>query len=138
MPRAGPASGAPDPGIASVSAATWGRLAWATYALLFCQQALDAGIAGAPWFIWLLQIGPLLLFLRGMYRDNLRSFIWLCFVLQGYFLVLVQEIFARPDDPLVIVGLGAVVVLFVAAMMYVRTRARELRAGQSDGEITHE
>ena len=81
----------------------------------------------APWFIWVLKVLPLLLFLPGMLKDNLRSFIWLCFVCLGYFLILVQRIFAQPDSLLVIGGLVAVVVLFIAAMMYVRWRARELR-----------
>ena len=129
MPRPGAAGGDTRPGGAAVSASHWGRLTWACYALLFGQQALDAVLSGAPWFIWLLKLLTLSLFLPGMYRDNLRSFIWLCFVLQGYFLILVQRIFAQPSEPIVITGLVAVVVLFVAAMMYVRTRARELRAG---------
>jgi uncharacterized membrane protein len=57
----------------------------------------------------------------------LRSFIWLCFVCLGYFLILVQRVFAQPDNLLVIGGLIAVVILFIAAMLYVRWRARELR-----------
>ena len=62
-----------------------------------------------------------------MLKDNLRSFIWLCFVCLVYFLILVQRIFAQPDNPLVIAGLASVVILFIAAMLYVRWRARELR-----------
>ena len=62
-----------------------------------------------------------------MRKDNLRSYIWLCFVCLGYFMILVQRIFAQPDNLLVISGLVAVVLLFIAAMMYVRWRARERR-----------
>jgi uncharacterized membrane protein len=94
---------------------------------LLLQQAVDAGVHQAPWFIWLLKLLPLLLFLPGMLNDNLRSFIWLCFVCLGYFLILVQRVFAQPDSLLVIGGLIAVVILFIAAMLYVRWRARELR-----------
>ena len=104
------------------------RWAWLTYTTLLLQQSVDAWQSGAPWFIWLLKLLPLLVFLPGMLRDNLRSFIWVCFVCCGYFLVLVQRAFAQPDSPLVISGLVTVVVLFVAAMLYVRWRARELRA----------
>lgn len=104
------------------------RVTWLCYWTLLLQQALDASAHQAPWFIWSLKLLPLLLFLPGMLRDNLRSYIWLCFVCLGYFLILVQRIFAQPDNPLVIVGLAAVVVLFVAAMLYVRWRAHELRA----------
>jgi uncharacterized membrane protein len=63
-----------------------------------------------------------------MLKDNLRSYIWLCFVCLGYFMILVQRIFAQPDSLLVVIGLVAVVTLFTAAMLYVRWRARELRA----------
>jgi uncharacterized membrane protein len=104
------------------------RLTWISYAALLAQQAADAWVHAAPWFIWLLKLAPLLLFLPGMRRDRLRSYIWLCFVCLGYFLQLVQRIFAQPDSLLVIGGLIAVVVLFIAAMLYVRWRARELRA----------
>jgi uncharacterized membrane protein len=104
------------------------RWAWLGFAALLLQQALDAWLHQAPWFIWLVKLFPLLIFLPGMLKDNLRSFIWVCFVCCGYFLVLVQRVFAQPDSVLVISGLVAVVVLFIAAMLYVRWRARELRA----------
>ena len=71
---------------------------------------------------------PLVIFLPGMLKDNLRSFIWLCFVCLGYFMILVQRLFAQPGSLLAITGMAAVVVLFTAAMFYVRWRARELRA----------
>ena len=104
------------------------RLMWMAYGALLLQQSLDAFLSDAPWFIWLVKVLPLLVFLPGMLKDRLRTFIWLCFVCLGYFLVLVQRIFAQPDSPIVISGLVAVVVLFVAAMMYVRWRARALRS----------
>ena len=51
----------------------------------------------APWISGCL-VMPLFIFLPGMLRDNLRSYIWLCFVCLGYFLRLVQRIFAEPDS----------------------------------------
>ena len=103
------------------------RLTWLSYWVLLLLQAIDAWMHQAPWFIWGLKLLPLLLFLPGMRKDNLRSYIWLCFVCLGYFLILVQRVFAQPDNPLVIGGLVMVVLLFCAAMLYVRWRARELR-----------
>jgi uncharacterized membrane protein len=108
-----------------VSSAAW--LTWLSWSALLLQQAADAWAHQAPWFIWVLKVMPLLLFLPGMRKDNLRSYIWLCFVCLGYFMILVQRIFAQPDSLLVISGLVAVVILFIAAMLYVRWRARELR-----------
>lgn len=100
---------------------------WLSYSALLLQQALDAYASGAPWVIWVVKLAPLVLFLRGMLTDNLRSFIWVCFVCLGYFMLLVQRLFAAPDSALAIFGTASVVVLFVAAMLYVRWRAGEIR-----------
>ena len=101
---------------------------WFSFALLLVQQATDAWMQQAPWIVWVVKLLPLLLFLPGMLRDRLRSFIWLCFVCLLYFIVLVQRLFLEVGSPLVIVGTSAVVTLFIASMLYVRWRARELRA----------
>jgi uncharacterized membrane protein len=125
--------------VSTVLRAGAARLTWLCWSALLLQQAVDAWMHQAPWFIWMLKLLPLLLFLRGMLNDNLRSFIWLCFVCLGYFLILVQRVFAQPDNLLVIGGLIAVVILFIAAMLYVRWRARELRmqgaSQRSPGEL---
>jgi len=102
-------------------------LAWSGWAVLLLVQLVDAWQRQLPWILWLFMLLPLLLFLPGMLRDRLRSFIWLCFVCLGYFIALVERLFARPDL-LAVTGMVAVVTLFIAAMMYVRWRARELRA----------
>ncbi len=118
--------------------ARWsGRLAWTSYLVLLGQQAADCWIHGAPWIIWLVKLLPLLIFLPGMVRDRLRTYLWLCFVSLGYFVVLVERIFAQPGSALVICGLTAVVVLFCSAMMYVRWRARDLQAA-SEGAAAGE
>ncbi len=104
---------------------------WSSYGLLLVQQAVDAWFQQAPWIVWLFKLLPLMLFLPGMLKDNLRSFIWLCFVCLLYFIVLVQRLFLVPDDTLAVVGTVAVVVLFISAMLYVRWRARELRSLQA-------
>jgi uncharacterized membrane protein len=131
----GPANSAIGSGRGPVSAALRSgaaRLTWLSYSVLLLQQAVDAWEHQAPWFIWALKLLPLLIFLRGMLKDNLRSYIWLCFVCLGYFLILVQRVFAQPDSLLVISGLTAVVILFTAAMLYVRWRAQELRTLGAD------
>lgn len=102
-------------------------VAWSGWLLLFLQQAADAWLYQMPWIIWLGKLLPLLIFLPGMCRDNLRSYIWLCFVCLLYFIAQVERLFAQPGHPLVVVGTIAVVTLFTAAMLYVRWRARELR-----------
>lgn len=104
------------------------RVTWCAYWVLLLQQLLDAALTQAPPVIWVFKLLPLLLFLPGMRRDNLRSYIWLCFVCLGYFAVLVERLFVDPGNALSITGMGAVVVLFISAMMYVRWRARELKS----------
>lgn len=118
----------------SVRARRAHQLALFSYFLLLGQQGLDAWLNQAPWFIWTLKLAPLLLFLPGVYRDNLRSYIWLCFVSNMYFIVLVQRIFAQPGSAIVITGLLAVVLLFTFAMLYVRWRARDLKAAAAQPE----
>ena len=102
--------------------------AWAGWSVLLAQQIADAWQHQLPWIIWLGKLVPLLIFLPGMLRDRLRTFIWLCFVSLLYFIALVERLFALPGNVQAIIGMVAVVTLFIAAMMYVRWRARELRA----------
>jgi uncharacterized membrane protein len=104
---------------------------WTAWSVLLLQQVADASIHQLPWIIWLGKLAPLLIFVPGMRRDNLRTYIWLCFVSLLYFIALVERLFAQPESLLAITGMVAVVVLFVAAMLYVRWRARELRAAAS-------
>lgn len=104
------------------------RLVWASWAVLFIQQVADTWIHQMPWVFWLVKLLPLLMFLPGMRADKLRSYIWLCFVSLGYFILLVERLFAQPGNGLAIIGTTAVVTLFIAAMLYVRWRARELRS----------
>ncbi len=103
-------------------------LIWAAWGVLVAQQVTDAWLHQAPWIVWLAYCLPLLIFLPGMLRDKLRSYIWLCFISLLYFTRLVVNLFAEPGSALAIVGMVAVVTLFIAAMMYVRWRAREVRA----------
>lgn len=126
MSCAGQAGGASGQRCCTVSARVR-FLTWFAWAVLLLQQLIDAWSLQLPWIIWLFKVVPLLLFVPGMLRDNLRSYIWLCFISLGYFMALVERLFAQPGSILAMVGMVAVVVLFIAAMLYVRWRAQELR-----------
>jgi len=102
-------------------------LTWLAWLALFLSQLVDAWVFHLPWIIWLGKLLPLLIFLPGMLRDNLRSYVWLCFVSLLYFMALVERLFAQPGSVIAIVGMCAVVTLFIAAMLFVRWRARELK-----------
>lgn len=95
--------------------------------MLLVVQVLDSWVTQVPWIIVLGKILPLLIFLPGVIRDNLRSYIWLCFLSLFYFLVLVERLFAQPSNILAMLGMVAVVTVFTCAMLYVRWRAQELK-----------
>lgn len=105
------------------------RAALASLAMLIAAQALDAWVRGAPLGIYLLRILPLAIFLPGLIRDQARTYIWLCFVILLYFLTVVLRLFYNPADPVAWVAMASIVVFFNAAMLYVRWRSQELRAG---------
>lgn len=105
---------------------------WFFYLGLVALQWIDSNLQQHPVSIYFIRVIPLLIFFPGMYRDGLRSFIWLCFVSLLYFMALVERLFANPTEPVSIASMVAVVFLFIASMMYVRWRARELRKEESD------
>ncbi len=100
-------------------------LVWLAWAVLLAIQPIDTWAHQLPWIIYLGRVIPLLIFLPGMRKDNLRSYIWLCFVSLLYFIALVERLFAEPGNVLSLLGMVAVVTLFIASMMFVRWRARE-------------
>ncbi|MDO8861443.1 DUF2069 domain-containing protein [Haliea sp. E1-2-M8] len=121
--------------IARIGPSRWAWwLIWLSWGLLLAQQVLDLFEFQPPWIIWLGKLLPLLLFLPGMLRDRLRSFIWLCFVSLLYFITLVERLFATPQAVLPWLGMVAVVTLFCSAMFYVRWRARELQPPETTTE----
>lgn len=113
-------------------------LTWLSWLILFLQRVVDAWLLAPPWIIWVGSLAPLLLFVPGMLKDRLRSYIWICFVSLGYFIVLVERLFAQPGSWLAIIGLVAVTSLFISAMLYVRWRARELRSMNERSAVTGE
>ena len=102
-------------------------ITWVSFVLLVLLQLLESAIQQPPLLVWVIRVLPLLVFVPGMWRDNLRSYIWVCFVCLLYFLTLVERLFIAPTNPVAILAMTSVVTLFVASMLYVRWRARELK-----------
>ena len=100
-------------------------LCWLTFAL---QQCWDLLRFDAPPVLAVLRILPLVIFVPGVWRDNLRSVVWLCFVTLFYFISSVEAVFARPNDAVSIGGVVAIVLLFVVSTLYIRFRGREQRS----------
>ena len=100
---------------------------WLCWGVFLVQQTADLARDSAPWPLWLVRALPLIIFMPGVARDQLRSLVWLCFVILFYFVSAVELVFARPTDTLAIIGICVVVLLFVVSTFYIRVRGRELR-----------
>lgn len=103
-------------------------LTWLAWVVLLLTQVIDVWVHHIPAIIIFGKLIPLLIFLPGMVRENLRSYVWLCFVSLLYFISLVERLFAQPDSLLAAAGMVAVVSLFISSMLFVRWRARELKS----------
>ena len=76
--------------------------------------------------LWAISVVPLLIFLPGLLRGAWKSYAWMCFALMVYFQVFVTEAFRKPGEPITIGLLVCVLLLFAAAMVFVRLRRKEL------------
>lgn len=109
-----------------VTARLW-VLLWLAWVALILQQVAFEVRFGAPLQLLVIQVLPLVVFMPGVARDNLRSIIWLTFVLLGYFVWAVLAAFARPGDGLALAGLAVLSTLFMLCALYIRYRGRELK-----------
>ena len=107
-------------------------LLWVAVAVILGCEIVDAWRRSMPPVVWVITLAPLLVVLPGVLRDRMRGVVWLSFVTLLYFLLAVQRIFAEPQSLRAAVELVAIVLLFVVSMLYVRYRARELRAAMGE------
>jgi uncharacterized membrane protein len=110
------------------------QITWGSLLLLALLQLVESVLQQPPLLVWIVRVLPLLIFVPGMRKDNLRSYIWLCFVCLLYFMTLVLRLFAQPTNPVAILAMICVVTLFVASMLYVRWRAQELKKENPDAQ----
>ena len=111
-------------------------LFWLALLGFISQQVLSELRFNATPQLLVVQLLPLVIFLPGIARDNLRSFIWLSFVVLAYFVWAVLALFARPDDGLSIAGVVLLVMLFMVTALYIRYRGRELSQSR-EGPAEH-
>lgn len=110
------------------------RATLASYALLLLTMAAQRvlwsqGVWRNDVIIWLMQAVPLLIFLPGLRRADLRSHAWLCFAILIYFAAGVTQLFLPQRTLLDTIQLALVVATFVSALLFIRWRARADRAG---------
>ena len=111
----------------SVTRTLWG-LMWLTWLGFLLQQAADVERFAGTLLLAALRGAPLLLFIWAVWIDSLRLLIWYELVLLFYFISAVEAAFAYQADNLSVAGLVLVVTNFIACMLYIRYRGRELRA----------
>ena len=76
--------------------------------------------------VWAIQMLVLLAFLPGVIKRNLRTHIWLTFVLLFFFIASVSTAFAC-TSLLTVAEVFFVMELFITAMLYVRWQARSVK-----------
>jgi len=111
-----------------------GNLWWSLWVLsvaLISQGALEVIELGGRWPLWVASVAPIILFLFGVARDNLQWIIWYCLLLLFYFVSAVEDVFARPNNVIVVSGLVIIVLLFSVCTAYIRFRGRERRTAQA-------
>ncbi len=78
------------------------------------------------WAVLGIQLALILVFLPGMLKQQVRSYIWLCLILLIMFIASVAIAFAC-TSALTIAEVFLVVSLFIASMLFIRWRSRELK-----------
>ena len=104
---------------------------WVLSFALIGQGALEVIELGGRWPLWLASVTPIIFFLFGVSRDNLQWIIWYCLLLLFYFVSAVEDVFARPNNLIVVSGLIIIVLLFSVCTAYIRFRGRERRIAQA-------
>ena len=104
---------------------------WIFSVALIGQGALEVIELGGRWPLWFASVAPIILFLFGVSRDNLQWIIWYCLLLLFYFVSAVEDVFARPNNLVVVSGLVINVLLFSVCTAYIRFRGRERRTAQA-------
>lgn len=97
---------------------------------LFTGDALVTLFSGAPLavviFLWLFRVLPLIIFLPGLRRGNLRTHAWLCFVVLLYFVHAVTTAFVPGSMLYGIVSSLLCIALFTALVVYIRMARKHL------------
>jgi uncharacterized membrane protein len=107
------------------------NLAWLSYAGLLLVLVLNTVVwptcqRSPNGVILAIQLVLLLVFLPGMLKQNVRTYVWLTFTLLGFFMASVSTAFACSSH-LTLAEVLLIVTLFISAMMYVRWRSLELK-----------
>lgn len=110
------------------------HLTWTCYILMLLMMIVTSLPAYIPegssvTFILLVKLIPLLIILPGLANDQLRAYIWLCFIILFYFTQSVVETFLSSAALTDLFITTLTVIVFLASMFYIkweRTLGRQL------------
>jgi uncharacterized membrane protein len=91
--------------------------------LYLWQKPLDIRVT-----LFAMQLLPFALVLPGVLKHSWRSFAWLCFILQLYFMYAVMVVFSPERTTADWLTLALVVAVFITSMMHIRWK-RNAEAG---------
>ena len=107
---------------------------WLLLLLLLLNTVIFPSCNREPnWVVLAVQSGLVLVFLPGMLKENVKSYIWLSLILLMMFLASVSTAFAC-TTVLTVAEVLLIVALFIAAMLYIRWRSRELQQVVKESE----
>ena len=110
------------------------HLTWTCYVLMLLMMIVTSLPAFIPegssvTFILLVKLIPLLIIFPGLAKDQLRAYIWLCFIILFYFTQSVVETFLSSAALTDLFITALTVIVFLASMFYIkweRTLGRQL------------
>lgn len=113
--------------------ARWaGRMVWAC--LLLLALSLSLGIMVWPPVgkepnvtVWAVAVVPLAAFLPGLRRRAVLTHLWLSLLMLLYMTVSMQRLFMPEFGWTDVLAVASEIILFLASLLFVRWRARELR-----------
>lgn len=94
------------------------------YSSLLVVLAANLWQQGQPPVIYLIVLLPLVMFAPGVFINNMRSLIWMGFVLLLYFASAVFGVTKPEPSMLDIAELTLTIILFCGAMLYTRIRQK--------------
>lgn len=95
-----------------------------SFALLLITLPLNLWLQSAPIVIYFLALGPLGVFIPGVIRGDIRTLIWICFVLLMYFAIATYKLSGPQPGSLDILESILVFILFIAASVNSRLRQK--------------
>lgn len=108
--------------------------AWLALQCLFVFKTLLLPMGGRDPNItmWAVHSLPLLIFLPGLWRGDVRSFAWLAFAILMYFLVTVDALFSTAASRYHWLALALIVALFTGCTVYIRWQGQYQQAQRGE------